>query len=45
MDDLARLLIERECGRLPLFFAKHADSGDHAAAGLRGPSSSPSSRL
>ena len=31
MDDLARLLIERECGRLPLLFAKYADNGDHAA--------------
>lgn len=31
MDDLSRLLIERECGRLPLLFAKYADSGDHAA--------------
>lgn len=31
MDDLARLLIERECARLPLLFAKHADSGDHEA--------------
>lgn len=31
MDDLARLLIERECGKLPLLFAKYADNGDHAA--------------
>jgi hypothetical protein len=31
MDDLARLLIERECGRLPLLFARYADSGDHAS--------------
>lgn len=31
MDDLARLLIERECARLPLLFALHADQGDHAA--------------
>jgi hypothetical protein len=31
MDDLARLLIERECAQLPLLFAKHADSGDHEA--------------
>ncbi len=31
MDDLARLLIERECARLPVLFALHADSGDHAA--------------
>jgi len=31
MDDLARLLIERECGKLPLLFAKYADTGDHAA--------------
>ena len=33
MDDLAHLLIERECGRLPLLFAQHADSGDAAAIG------------
>lgn len=31
MDDLASLLIERECGRLPLLFAHYADNGDHAA--------------
>jgi hypothetical protein len=31
MDDLARLLAERECARLPLLFAKYADNGDHAA--------------
>jgi ketosteroid isomerase-like protein len=31
MDDLARLLAERECGKLPLLFAKYADNGDHAA--------------
>jgi hypothetical protein len=31
MDDLTRLAIERECGRLPLLFAKYADNGDHAA--------------
>ena len=31
MDDLARLLIERECGRLPLLFARYADNGDHAS--------------
>lgn len=30
-DLLERLAIERECGRLPLLFAKYADSGDHAA--------------
>jgi hypothetical protein len=26
-----RLLIEHECGKLPLLFAKYADDGDHAA--------------
>lgn len=26
-----RLLIEAECSRLPLLFARYADSGDHAA--------------
>ncbi len=31
MDDLARLLAEREIGLLPLLFAKYADNGDHAA--------------
>lgn len=31
MDDLARLLIERECARLPLLFAHYADNGDHEA--------------
>ena len=31
MNDLDRLLIERECARLPLLFAKYADNGDHAA--------------
>ena len=31
MDDLARLLIERECARLPSLFAKYADNGDHEA--------------
>jgi hypothetical protein len=31
MDALARLLIEQECGKLPLLFAKYADGGDHAA--------------
>jgi len=31
MDDLARLLAERECSRLPLLFAKYSDTGDHAA--------------
>ena len=31
MDDLTRLAIERECGRLPLLFAKYADNSDHAA--------------
>lgn len=31
MDAATRLLIESECGKLPLLFAKHADHGDHAA--------------
>jgi hypothetical protein len=31
MDLLNQIAIERECGRLPLLFAKHADDGDHAA--------------
>ena len=31
MDDLARLVAENECGKLPLLFAKYADNGDHAA--------------
>ncbi|HSG35301.1 MAG TPA: nuclear transport factor 2 family protein [Sphingomonadaceae bacterium] len=31
MDATARLLIEHECGKLPLLFAKYADDGDHAA--------------
>ncbi|WEK45397.1 MAG: nuclear transport factor 2 family protein [Candidatus Andeanibacterium colombiense] len=31
MDDLARLLAEREIALLPLLFAKYADNGDHAA--------------
>ena len=31
MDDLAGLLIERECGKLPLLFARYADNGDHAS--------------
>jgi hypothetical protein len=31
MDDLARLLAEREVALLPLLFAKYADNGDHAA--------------
>ena len=31
MDAVARLLIERECARLPLLFARYADEGDHAA--------------
>ena len=31
MDLLERLAIERECGRLPLLFARYADNGDHAA--------------
>lgn len=31
MDIAQRLLIEHECGKLPLLFAKYADNGDHAA--------------
>jgi len=31
MDAATRLLIEHECGKLPLLFAKHADDGDHEA--------------
>lgn len=31
MDPVACLLIEHECGKLPLLFAKYADLGDHAA--------------
>ncbi len=31
MKDKKRLLIEHECGKLPLLFAKYADDGDHAA--------------
>lgn len=31
MDDLARLVAERECAKLPLLFAKYADNSDHAA--------------
>ena len=31
MDLLERLEIERECGRLPLLFARYADNGDHAS--------------
>ena len=31
MDDLQRLLIERECAKLPLLFAKYADDGSHSA--------------
>lgn len=31
MDELTRLGIERDCGRLPLLFAKYADNGDHAS--------------
>ena len=31
MDAVTRLLIEHECGKLPLLFAKFADDGDHAA--------------
>lgn len=31
MDAATRLLIEHECGKLPLLFAKYADDGDHAA--------------
>ena len=31
MTPISRLLIEHECGKLPLLFAKCADTGDHAA--------------
>ena len=31
MKDEKRLLIEAQCARLPLLFAKHADNGDHEA--------------
>jgi len=31
MDALLEIQIERECGRLPLLFARYADNGDHAA--------------
>ena len=31
MDPVQRLLIERECGKLPLLFARYSDTGDHAA--------------
>ena len=31
MDALTQLRIERDCGRLPLLFARYADNGDHAA--------------
>ena len=31
MDLLAQIRIERECGRLPLLFARYADNGDHAS--------------
>ena len=31
MEFLERIEIERECERLPLLFARYADSGDHAA--------------
>jgi hypothetical protein len=31
MKDKRRLRIEAECGKLPLLFAKYADSGDHQA--------------
>lgn len=31
MDATTRLLIEQECSKLPLLFAKYADDGDHVA--------------
>ena len=31
MELIERIAIERECGRLPLLFARYADNGDHAA--------------
>ena len=31
MDALEEIRIERECGRLPLLFARYADNGDHAS--------------
>ena len=31
MELLERIGIERECGRLPLLFARYADNGDHAS--------------
>ena len=31
MDALERIEIERDCGRLPLLFARYADNGDHAS--------------
>jgi ketosteroid isomerase-like protein len=31
MDNHARLLIEAECGNLPLLYARYSDNGDHAA--------------
>lgn len=31
MDAAARHLIEANCGKLPLLFARYADNGDHAA--------------
>ena len=31
MELLDQIRIERECGRLPLLFARYADNGDHAA--------------
>ena len=33
MKDKKRLLIEHECGKLPLLFAKYADNGDVEAMG------------
>ena len=30
MELIERIAIERECGRLPLLFARYADNGDHA---------------
>ena len=31
MDAATRILIEHECGKLPLLFARYADIGDHQA--------------
>ena len=31
IEALEEIRIERECGRLPLLFARYADNGDHAS--------------